>query len=76
MSQRSLDYRNLELLEEWQLIRAQLAAMEQDYINEIVDCARVGKTNQMLELSGRVTMIREVLAMPEAMFPGNPKAAL
>lgn len=73
---KSLDYRNLLSLPEWQLIAASLLAAEKDYMDDILQLAKAGKTDEMLDRAGRVSMIRDVLAMPEAMFPGNPKAEL
>lgn len=71
-----LDYRNLLALPEWQLIVASLLAAEKDYMDDILQLAKSGKTDEMLDRAGRVSMIRDVLSMPEAMFPGNLKAEL
>jgi len=68
---RRLDYRNLLVLEEWQLLVAQLSRIEQDYIEEILELAKIGKVSEMLDRAGRVSMIKDFASLPMRLFPAE-----
>jgi len=68
---RRLDYRNLLVLEEWQLLVAQLSRIEQDYIEEILELAKIGKVSEMLDRAGRVSMIKDFVSLPMQLFPAE-----
>jgi len=68
---RRLDYRNLLVLEEWQLLVAQLSRIEQDYIEEILELAKIGKVSEMLDRAGRVSMIKDFASLPMQLFPAE-----
>ena len=71
-----LDYRNLEILPEWQVVKGHIQALIKDYTEDMISRAGVGDVNMVLNLGGRVSALQEVLTLPEAAMPGNPKSEI
>lgn len=66
---RDLSAATLRALPEWQMVEAELMNQVQSYIDDIMIYAQDGETAKVQEAAGRVAMIREVLALPERLFP-------
>lgn len=68
---RKLDYRNLEALPEWVLIKTRLNNLAVDYNEDLLRAAENGKIEIVMNKAGRLSMILDLLALPKILFPGE-----
>ena len=60
MASQTLDYRNLQRLPEWQALSRKLDQISTSYYEEILDLAKDGCTNEILDRAGRISMIKDM----------------
>lgn len=70
----SLDYHNLDKLAEWQHLKRHLMAMGESYMDEILVAAESGDTKTILERSGRISAIKDVISLAKNLFTEGGEA--
>lgn len=68
---RKLDYRNLEALPEWQVLKARLIKTSIDFQEEMILAAENGKVEIVMNRAGKVAAIAMFLGLPKELMPAT-----
>lgn len=66
-----LNYKNLEECAEWRVLAKWMLQSEHDLLEELLQALGAGDMDKATHIAGRVTAIRDVLAQPAILMPGE-----